>query len=147
MKLMRFNVGKCKVLHLGQSNPGYIYRLGEVLESSHVEKDQGVLTDEKLNMSQQYPRLHQKRGGHQGVDCLSLLCLPEAPSMVLCPGLGPPVQKRCGGFGEGPEEGHKDNQRTGAPPLLRQAEGSGLVQPGEENAVRRVLTSLRPSLI
>jgi len=36
--------------------------------------------------------------------------------------------------GEGPEEGHKAGQRAGAPPLQRQAEGTGLVQPGEKKA-------------
>jgi len=29
----------------------------------------------------------------------------------------------------------KDDQRGGAPPLQRQAEGAGLVQPGEKKAV------------
>jgi len=32
---------------------------------------------------------------------------------------------------QGPEEGCKDDKRAGAPPLQRQAEGAGLVQPGE----------------
>jgi len=32
-------------------------------------------------------------------------------------------------------ERHKDDQRAAAPPLRRQAEGAGLVQPGEEKAV------------
>ena len=36
--------------------------------------------------------------------------------------------------GEGPQEGHKDDQRAGAPSLQRQAGGAGLVQPGEEKA-------------
>jgi len=45
----------------------------------------------------------------------------------------PSIRKTA--VGEGAEEGHKDYQRAGAPPLRGQAEGAGLVQPGEKKDV------------
>ncbi len=54
---LRFNAGKCKVLHIGQNNPGFAYAMEQngdrsILGITELEKDLGVNIDPKLNFSQ-----------------------------------------------------------------------------------------------
>ncbi|KAJ7425830.1 rna-directed dna polymerase from mobile element jockey-like [Willisornis vidua] len=64
---LKFNEGKCKVLHLGRNNPRHQHRLGaNLLESSSAGKDLGVLVENKLSTSQQCALVAKNSSGLLG---------------------------------------------------------------------------------
>ena len=65
--LIRFNKGKCRVLHVGRNNCMHQYRLGtDLLERSSSEKDLGVLVDNRWAVSLQCAFV-ARRPWYQGV--------------------------------------------------------------------------------
>ena len=62
----KFSRGWCRVLHLGGTTPGTSTGWGDLLESSSVEKDLGVLVDNKLSLSQQCVLGAKQANGIQG---------------------------------------------------------------------------------
>ncbi|KAJ7415266.1 rna-directed dna polymerase from mobile element jockey-like [Pitangus sulphuratus] len=102
---MKFNKGKCQILHLGWGNPGYLYRLeNKMLESSTTERDLGVLVDGKLNMSQQCA-LAGPGGWARRANCVlgcirqSIASLSREVTVLLYSALVQPHLDYCGSFG------------------------------------------------
>ncbi|CAM4653692.1 unnamed protein product [Lepidochelys kempii] len=51
---MKFNVDKCKVMHIGKNNPNQTYNtMGSNLATTNQERDLGVIVDSSLNTSMQ----------------------------------------------------------------------------------------------
>ncbi|RMC17369.1 hypothetical protein DUI87_05950 [Hirundo rustica rustica] len=88
-RTVKFNKGKFRVLQLGRNNPMHQHKLGpDLLGSSSMEKDLGVLVDNKMLMGQQCVLVAMKAKGILG-------CIWEDhcqqvtggdPVLLLCPG-------------------------------------------------------------
>ena len=49
---MRFNIPKCKIMHVGTNNPGFKYKMGGIeLQEVDEEKDIGILIHKNLKPS------------------------------------------------------------------------------------------------
>ncbi|KFQ82973.1 hypothetical protein N335_05546, partial [Phaethon lepturus] len=96
VNLIKFNKAKCKILHLGQGNPQYQYKLGdEGMESSSAEKDLGVLVDEKLDMSWQCALISQKAHHLLGFIQSSVASRLREMILPLCSALVRPHREFC----------------------------------------------------
>ena len=63
-----FNGTKCKVVHFGYHNLKQIYHLnGHALESSHIEKDLGVIIDYTLNFQDHTAKAAKKANQVLGI--------------------------------------------------------------------------------
>ena len=70
-----FNVTKCKVLHIGSNQHNRVYRLGsDCITSSTVEKDLGILVDNKLKFHEQCSAVVAKANRLLGVIRRSFDC-------------------------------------------------------------------------
>ncbi|PKU42992.1 rna-directed dna polymerase from mobile element jockey-like [Limosa lapponica baueri] len=79
---MRFNKGKCRVLHLRRRNARQQYRLGVGLpESTSEEKDLGVVVDSKLSMSQQCALVAKRANGI--LDCIGRIVASRSREAIL----------------------------------------------------------------
>ncbi|GAB0182836.1 mitochondrial enolase superfamily member 1 [Grus japonensis] len=95
--LMKFNKGKCQVLHLGR-NSSRLYMLGLTkLESNCAGTDLGVLVDTKLNMSQQWALVAKKVNGILASRSREMILLSSAlvrPHLDCCVQFWAPQYKR-----------------------------------------------------
>ncbi|KFQ63554.1 hypothetical protein N334_13604, partial [Pelecanus crispus] len=96
VNIMRFNKAKHKVLHLGQGNTPYQYRLwDEGIENSPAEKELRVLVDKKLDMSQQCVIAAQKANRILGWIKRSVASRSREVILPLCSALVRPHLECC----------------------------------------------------
>ena len=73
---MEFNVDKCKIMHIGHSNPKHTYTMdGSELSTSTAERDLGVLIDDKLRFDKHIKAIVGKANRMLGMIKIGFACL------------------------------------------------------------------------
>ena len=82
-----FNTGKCKVLHIGNNNPNYQYKMnGQKLKQIKEEKDLGVIVDDELKFHKQTAAAVKKANSRLGLIKKSFAVLDQDTLPLLyCP--------------------------------------------------------------
>ena len=93
---MAFNLDKCKIMHLGHSNPQTDYYLGgSSLAVTKEEKDLGVLIDDKLDFGKHIRGIVNKANRLLGLIRIGFACLNKEMFMNLYPVLIRPQLEYC----------------------------------------------------
>ena len=76
---MDFNIGKCKIMHIGNKNPRNVYNMGgNELETTIAERDLGVTIDDKLDLGKHIKSIVAKANRMLGLIKISFACLDKA---------------------------------------------------------------------
>ena len=93
---MEFNVDKCKIMHLGTTNPKHTYTMGGTnLAVTSEERDLGVLIDDKLSFRNHIKGIVGKANRVLGLIRIGFDCLDKEMFMNLYPVLIRPHLEYC----------------------------------------------------
>ena len=75
---MEFNIGKCKIMHIGKKNPKNVYGMeGTELETTRAERDLGVTIDDQLDLGKHIKNIVAKANRLLGLVKISFACLDK----------------------------------------------------------------------
>ena len=93
---MEFNVDKCKIMHMGRSNPKHNYSMdGAELTKTVKEKDLGVLVEDNLEFDQHIKGIVGRANRMLGLIKIGFACLDQEVFMNLYPVLVRPQLEYC----------------------------------------------------
>ena len=93
---MEFNVDKCKIMHMGRSNPQHAYSMdGAELTKTVKEKDLGVLVEDNLEFDQHIKGIVGRANRMLGLIKIGFACLDQEVFMNLYPVLVRPLLEYC----------------------------------------------------